>query len=73
MGFASNAGINNLLGMMNFYQLPSDYLSNYINRIDQVKLAGVNQAMRDTLKPEDFLIVTVGQDDPWKDKKAKKP
>ncbi|MGP5209663.1 M16 family metallopeptidase [Psychrobacter alimentarius] len=73
MGFASNAGINNLLGMMNFYQLPNDYLSNYINRIDQVKLAGVNQAMRDTLKPEDFLIVTVGQDDPWKDKKAKKP
>lgn len=71
MSFASNAGINNLLGMMNFYQLPNTYLTDYINRIDQVKLAGVNQTMRDTLKPADFLIVTVGQDDPWKDKKTK--
>lgn len=71
MSFASNAGINNLLGMMNFYQLPNTYLTDYIDRIDQVKLAGVNQTMRDTLKPADFLIVTVGQDDPWKDKKTK--
>ena len=72
MGFASNAGINGLLGMMNFYQLQDNYLTNYINRIDQVKLSEVNQTMRDTLKPDDFLIVTVGQDDPWKDKKSKK-
>ena len=27
MGFASNAGINGLLGMMNFYQLPNSYLT----------------------------------------------
>lgn len=72
MGFASNAGINGLLGMMNFYQLPNDYLTDYVNRIDQVQLADVNKTMSDTLKPEDFLIVTVGQDDPWIDKKAKK-
>ena len=71
MGFASNAGINGLLGMMNFYQLPTSYLTNYVNRIEQVKLADVNQTLRDTLKPEDFLIVTVGEVDPW-DKKAAK-
>ncbi len=71
MGFASNAGINGLLGMMNFYQLPTGYLTNYVNRIEQVKLADVNQTLRDTLKPEDFLIVTVGEVDPW-DKKAAK-
>lgn len=69
MGFASNAGINGLLGMMNFYQLPTSYLSNYVNRIEQVTLSEVNKTMRDTLKPDDFLIVTVGQDNPW-DKKA---
>lgn len=69
MGFASNAGINGLLGMMNFYQLPTSYLSNYVNRIEQVKLAEVNQTLRDTLKPDDFLIVTVGEVNPW-DKKA---
>ncbi|MBF4488580.1 insulinase family protein [Psychrobacter sp. N25K4-3-2] len=69
MGFASNAGINSLLGMMNFYQLPKNYLTNYVSRIDQVQLPEVNKTMRDTLKPDDFLIVTVGQEDPWKTNK----
>ncbi|WP_227671482.1 M16 family metallopeptidase [Psychrobacter sp. 72-O-c] len=66
MSFASNVGINGLLGMMNFYQLPDSYLTDYVSRIDQVQLSGVNQTMRDTLDPDKFLIVTVGQDDPWK-------
>jgi zinc protease len=70
MGFASNAGINGLLGMMNFYQLPNTYLADYVNRIDQVTLSGVNKTLRDTLNPDDFLIVTVGQDDPWKETEA---
>ncbi|WP_201614207.1 M16 family metallopeptidase [Psychrobacter sp. JCM 18902] len=72
MGFASNAGINGLLGMMNFYQLPNSYLTDYVKRVDQVQLSEVNQTMQDTLKPDDFLIVTVGQEDPWKDKKTNK-
>ena len=72
MGFASNVGINGLLGMMNFYQLPNSYLTDYVKRVDQVKLSEVNQTMQDTLKPDDFLIVTVGQEDPWKDKKTNK-
>ncbi len=71
MGFASNAGINGLLGMMNFYQLPDDYLTDYMSRIEKVELASVNQTMRDTLQPDKFLIVTVGQDNPWDSKTAK--
>ena len=65
MSFASNAGINNLLGMMNFYQLPDNYLTDYMNRIDKVNLTDVNQTLNDTLNPDKFLIVTVGQDSPW--------
>ncbi|WP_352337580.1 pitrilysin family protein [Psychrobacter sp. 16-MNA-CIBAN-0192] len=72
MGFASNAGINGLLGMMNFYQLPDDYLSNYITRIDKVKLPAVNQTLRDTLQPDTFLIVTVGENNPWESTKDNK-
>lgn len=64
MGFASNAGINGLLGMMNFYQLPDSYLEDYMTRIDSVTLGGVNQTLRNTLHPDKFLIVTVGNDDP---------
>ncbi|ALF60661.1 peptidase M16 [Psychrobacter urativorans] len=69
MSFASNAGINGLLGMMNFYQLPDDYLTDYMSRIENVQLAAVNQTMRETLQPDKFLIVTVGQDNPWDTKK----
>ena len=65
MSFASNASINGLLGMMNFYQLPDSYLSDYVTRIDTVKLSEVNKTLRDTLTPKDFLIVTVGEDNPW--------
>ena len=72
MSFASNAGINGLLGMMNFYQLPDNYLTDYMTRIDNVQLAAVNETMRDTLKPDNFLIVTVGENDPWQ-KGATKP
>lgn len=69
MSFASNAGINGLLGMMNFYKLPDSYLSDYVTRIEQVELSKVNETMRNTLNPDDFIIVTVGQDNPWQDKK----
>ena len=72
MGFASNAGINGLLGMMNFYQLPDDYLNNYIARIDKVQLPAVNQTLRDTLQPDTFLIVTVGENNPWENTKDSK-
>ena len=71
MSFASNAGINGLLGMMNFYQLPDDYLTDYMSRIENVQLAAVNQTLRDTLHPDKFLIVTVGQDNPWETKTSK--
>ncbi len=64
MGFASNAGINGLLGMMNFYKLPDSYLSDYISRIDNVELSAVNETLRQTLDTDKFLIVTVGADDP---------
>ena len=70
MSFASNAGINGLLGMMNFYQLPDNYLTDYMNRIDKVNLINVNKTLNDTLNPDKFLIVTVGQDNPWNDKNS---
>lgn len=60
MSFASNAGINGLMGMMNFYQLPDSYLSDYLTRVDKVDLAGVNTALRQKINPDKFLIVTVG-------------
>jgi len=48
------------MGMMNFYQLPDSYLSDYLTRVDKVDLAGVNTALRQKINPDKFLIVTVG-------------
>lgn len=68
MSFSSNASINGTLGMMNFYNLPNDYLANYNRRIDNVTLASVNQSLRSNLNPDKFLIVTIGKDNPWENK-----
>ena len=60
MSFASNAGINGLLGMMNFYQLPDSYLTDYLSRLDKVDLQSVNASLRQKINPDKFVIVTVG-------------
>ena len=49
---------------MSFYELPDDYLQNYIQRLDNATLPTVNNALQDTIHPEQFTIVTVGQDKP---------
>lgn len=63
MSFASNAGINSLLGNMQFYHLPDSYLSGYLQRIDNVTLADANAALNQYIDPKQFIIVTVGQGD----------
>lgn len=60
LGFASNAGINNTLGMMGFYGLPDSYLTNYVNRISQASLQDVNQSFTKAVDTKKLLTVTVG-------------
>lgn len=64
LGLASNTGINNTLGMLNFYQLPDSYLTHYIQRIQQTNLDEVNKSYRQQIDPSKFLIVTVGKQQP---------
>lgn len=60
LSFASNASINRTIGMMGFYGLPKDYLNTYQQRINFATLADVNQAYAKTIQPQNFLIVSVG-------------
>lgn len=60
MGFASNSGINNMLGTLNFNHLPDSYLTGYIERVESTDKDAVNHTLNETLKPETFIIVTVG-------------
>lgn len=62
LSFASNASINSTIGMMGFYGLPDDYLQNYQGRIDKANLIDVNQTFKNTIEPNHFLIITVGND-----------
>ncbi|WP_019520533.1 M16 family metallopeptidase [Faucicola boevrei] len=60
LSFSSNSSINSTLGMMGFYGLPDSYLSEYHQRIDNATLNDVNKSYRELVKPDNFLIVTVG-------------
>lgn len=60
MSFASNAGINGMLGMMNFYHLPDSYLTEYLSRLDKVTLKAANDSLKQKIDPDKFIIVTVG-------------
>ncbi|WP_432481788.1 M16 family metallopeptidase [Moraxella sp. ZY200743] len=64
MSFASNASIHALATTMNIHGLPDIYANGEIDRIKQASLDDVNQALRQTIHPDDFIIVTVGQDKP---------
>lgn len=61
MGFASNAGINGMLGLLNFNNLPDSYVTDYIKRVENTRLGEVNDTLKETITPDKFLIVTVGQ------------
>lgn len=68
LSLASNASINGNLASMGFYGLPDNYLSNYIERIQQTDLEKANQSYRQMVNPDKFLIVTVGGDRQTTDK-----
>ncbi|WP_395144846.1 M16 family metallopeptidase [Moraxella atlantae] len=61
--FASNAATNATIGMMGFYGLKDDYLTNYVTRVQRANRDTVSQRYRMLIDPQRLLIVTVGQGD----------
>lgn len=64
MSYASNDSINNMIGMMGFYDLPDDYWRHHVNRIHQTNRQSAQNAFSQKIHPNDFLIVTVGDGEP---------
>lgn len=56
----SNSNILEQLVKIGFYQLPLDYLDTYQQKINAVTVSQVNQALRQTLKPNEMITVIVG-------------
>ncbi|MDO4427614.1 MAG: pitrilysin family protein [Moraxella sp.] len=62
--FSSNSGIHRLARYMNFYALPDSYLKDYAKSLDQISLKDANAALNHTIMPENFIIITVGNQAP---------
>ncbi len=57
---ASNQKMLNYLSIIGFYDLPLDYLQTFPEKIVQLSIQDVVNAMRKLIKPNRFLIVSVG-------------
>ncbi|MDI1301453.1 MAG: pitrilysin family protein [bacterium] len=61
---SSNASIVGYLGAIGFYQLPLDYLDQYVARIQAVTPEEVRSAMQRHINPDRMVVVTVGKGKP---------
>lgn len=64
LGTASNASIAGYLGAIGFYQLPLDYLDQFVTRIEAVTPDEIRRAFARHLDPDRLLVVSVGQGRP---------
>lgn len=64
MTASSNAAIAGHLGAIGFYDLPLDYLDQYLARIEAVTVADVRRAFARHVDPSRLLVVSVGQGQP---------
>jgi zinc protease len=60
LSIASNSDIVGQLGAIGFYDLPTDYLTQFIDKVKKVTPAMVKTAMQEVINPDDFTIVDTG-------------
>ena len=58
---SSNGKIVEYLAMIGFYDLPLDYLDNFVSNVNQVTVEKIRDAFQRRVKPEYFSTVIVGQ------------
>lgn len=61
LSLASNRSIASLLLRMAFYQLPDNYLDNYVTQINMVTVDEIKEAFKQEVHPDKLLLVTVGR------------
>lgn len=57
---ASNASIVGQLGAIGFYNLPLNYLEDYMSKVQALTVEQVKTAMNKHINVDDFIVVTVG-------------
>jgi len=58
---STNEGLLSALSYQCFYDLPLDQLSTYLDRLDKITSKSVQNSIKDTLHPDDWIMVEVGQ------------
>lgn len=56
--------IASYLGLIGFYQLPTDYLTRYIEQLSAVTPGQIRETLKRRLHPDRMVVITVGQQRP---------
>lgn len=62
--FASNASIHSTTHRLFTLGYPQDHIATRLERLDNATLNSVNAALKNTLQPREFIIITVGKHKP---------
>ncbi len=60
MRIDSNKKILGYLALIGFYQLPLDYLDEFVNKVEKVTLAQVRNAFKRRIDPDRMVAIIVG-------------
>lgn len=64
MSLATNSAIHATATHLNIKNLPDSHISDYPKRLQHATLNDVNQALRTFIRPDEFIIITIGKDKP---------
>lgn len=64
MSLATNLAIHHTASTLNRDNLPDSHVSDYLVRLDKATLDTVNQSLKTYIRPDEFIIITVGKEKP---------
>lgn len=64
MSLATNTAIHNKASELNYDNLPDSHITDYLVRLDRATPEAVNQSLNTYIRPDEFIIVTVGKQKP---------
>lgn len=64
MSLSTNAAIHHTASALNYDNLPDSHITDYLVRLDNADLAAVNQSLQTYIRPDEFIIITIGKQKP---------
>lgn len=64
MSLATNTAIHHTASSLNYDRLPDSHITDYLKRLDNASLDAVNDALKTYIRPDEFIIITVGKQKP---------